>query len=166
MKVIFLDIDGVLNCFSDYMVPSKPTHEWDPSAMQKCGINLDLYPTQVRRVNKLIEKTGAKIVLSTSWRKGDETWWNNLLITLEGFGLLPVIIGKIPDLRTSRGEEVQAYLDEHPEVIQFVILDDINEFTEYNLLDNFIQTNYQLGIQDKDVERALEILNAPAYVGE
>jgi len=156
MKIIFLDIDGVLNRFSEYTAPSVPTHEWNPTVMQRCGIALELFPRQIRRMNELVQSTGAKIVLTSSWRKGDDTWWLNLLRTLEESGLLPVVIDKTPDLRLNRGDEIQAWLDEHPEVTHFVIFDDIDEFPGF--LDKFIQTDYRLGVQDTDIVRAKEIL--------
>lgn len=160
MKVIFLDIDGVLNGFAEYTAPAIPNHEWDPSVMQRCGIALELQWDQVKRMNRFIDETGAKVVLSTSWRKGDDLWWESLLQTFEHAGFpRSAIIGKTPNLHSSRGDEIQAYLDEHPDVTNFVIFDDINEM--YNLLDNFVQTNYQLGVQDVDIEKARKILEIP-----
>jgi hypothetical protein len=158
MKVIFLDIDGVLNGFAEYTAPAVPCHEWNPSVMQRCGIALEMHWDNVKRVNRLIEQTGAKVVLTTSWRKGDDLWWESLLQTFDHAGFLRnTIIDKTPSLASSRGDEIQAWLKDHPEVTNFVILDDINEM--HNLLDNFVHTNYQLGVQDTDIAKAKEILN-------
>lgn len=159
MKIIFLDIDGVLNSFEEYTAPSRMGFEWDPSVMHRCGIQLDLHWDNVKKMNKLIEESGAKVVLSTSWRKGDDIWWSNLLQTLEHFHLLPVIIDKTPDLKLNRGDEVQAWLDQHPETTHFVVFDDINEFElTPKVLKNFIQTNFQVGVTDEDIEKARKLL--------
>lgn len=51
-KIIFLDIDGVLNA-----------HEFDPDAM--CG---KIHPEKISILNGVLRETGAKIVLSSAWR--------------------------------------------------------------------------------------------------
>lgn len=56
MKVVFLDFDGVLNGFETREPPS-PVHA-----------GLFLNPVLVERVNAICERTGAVVVLSTSWR--------------------------------------------------------------------------------------------------
>lgn len=55
MKVIFLDIDGVLNC-----VTSK----------SYCGMYVGVDADKIRRLARIVEETGAKIVLSSDWRDG------------------------------------------------------------------------------------------------
>lgn len=52
MKVLFLDIDGVLN-----------GHEFDDEA-QSCNINRAC----VKRLSRVVRETGCKIVLSSAWR--------------------------------------------------------------------------------------------------
>jgi hypothetical protein len=50
--ILFLDVDGVLNC-----------HEHDPDVL--CG---QIHPDKVDRLNRVLRVTGAKIVLSSAWR--------------------------------------------------------------------------------------------------
>lgn len=52
MKVLFLDVDGVMNC-----------HEWDERV--RCGT---WHPDKVQLLNMVLEETGAKIVMSSAWR--------------------------------------------------------------------------------------------------
>jgi hypothetical protein len=67
MKLLFLDIDGVLN-----------SHDQHPNGY--CGI----HPEKVMLLNGIVEKTNCKIVISSAWRymilRGD--------MTLKGFGNL------------------------------------------------------------------------------
>ena len=71
MKVIFLDIDGVLN---------SETHAKEISKLRKAGKATDKdldrwdYPYEgtMLPLQKIVKETGAKIVLSSSWRTIDE----------------------------------------------------------------------------------------------
>ena len=63
MKVIFLDIDGVLNCQQAYINGSCEYVDGPGFKYQK------FYPPSKELLNKLIEETGAKVVISSSWRK-------------------------------------------------------------------------------------------------
>jgi len=53
MKVIFLDIDGVLNCSSEGPV---------------IGSVLDICPKRLDMLKQIVEQTGAVIVVSSTWR--------------------------------------------------------------------------------------------------
>ena len=55
MKIIFLDIDGVLNC--------KYTKE-------EIFFFPFVSPKKIELLKQLIERTGAKVVLSSTWRHG------------------------------------------------------------------------------------------------
>ena len=59
MKIIFLDIDGVLNCEDGYR----------EGLCEYVGGHQSFYPPSKDLINLLIEETGAKIVISSSWRK-------------------------------------------------------------------------------------------------
>ena len=79
MKVIFLDIDGVLNgnsYFTGALVKLKMRKLF--RFIEK-KFNRDLYGVhkdKVRRLAKIVHKTGAKVVMSSSWRDG--YWSKNL----------------------------------------------------------------------------------------
>ena len=62
MKVIFLDIDGVLNCIGSFNRTKTRFNGF---------VGMD--PTLVARFNSLVEKTGARVVLSSTWRL-DPKW--------------------------------------------------------------------------------------------
>ena len=103
MKVIFLDIDGVLNC--------KTTR--NPRKLP-CVVD----PKLLRRFKRLIERTGAKVVLSSTWRYDPAG-----LFSAKHFGV--PYIGVTPDMpKRPRRDEVLAWLSDHPRVKRFVVIDD------------------------------------------
>ena len=70
-------------------------------------------------------------------------------------------VGQTANLGGNRGKEIRDYLDKHPNIKQFVIIDDEfqREFEEHNLSKHFVHTDYTTGITKKDVEKAIKILN-------
>ena len=111
MKVIFLDFDGVLNCM-DCDEEIGGTFFSNP-----------IVPKHVAPLNKIIELTGAKVILSTSHRRIRSLDANIAL--LEKGGFKGEVVGQTPILKKceSRHEEIEAWLKENP-VEGFVILDD------------------------------------------
>jgi len=121
MNVIFLDYDGVVNNVIWY---------YDKDGNLKEGFEEEYPPTKVNDfqavcwVSELCRKFNAKIVVSSVWRHCRPNWKE----VLYNGGLDPNIevIGKTPHhtLGRPRGEEIQEWLDEHPEVENFIIIDD------------------------------------------
>ena len=150
MKVIFLDFDGVLNS-ANYLL-----------GREDCGVVID--PTRMVLLKQIAQATDAKIVLSTSWR---EHWSKNpaecdstgVLIN-SIFGKYDLqILDKTPELRARREVEIINWLDKHPEVKNFVVLDDRLLSADY-LNGHFIKTsNYFGGLDETDVQKAIDILN-------
>jgi hypothetical protein len=116
MKVIFLDIDGVLN------VMHRERDEFGAIFHQNFVDNLET----------VINETGAKIIISSSWRHGGL----QRMIDMWKFRELPgEVIGITPDLwgevkgedfyeKLQRGHEIQSVLDRTPEITSYVIFDD------------------------------------------
>ena len=158
MKVIFLDIDGVLNS-EDHAIYC---HE-NPKFIEEGGsIYVDPYP--VLYILQLIDEMDLKLVISSSWR----TW--DLESTIKEFNrykslcrLTQYIVGITPrnmDDRVwvDRGEEIQQYLNEHPEIDNYVIVDDDNDMLD-SQRDNFVRTNNRHGLTIYDCDKIREILN-------
>ena len=112
MKIIFLDIDGVLNCESAYLNGECQYQEWIWEDGRK-----DHYQRFCVRskelLNKLIDETGAKIVISSTWRHSGIEFMRKVWEMEEMSG---EIIGITPSLRTKglhipRGIEIQYYLE-------------------------------------------------------
>ena len=117
MKVIFLDVDGVLNS-DEYF--QRPDYE------EKTGIETDVDAGKVALLKQAIDATGAHVVLTASMRR--LKIGKGLIELLNSFGIFP---DSIPHINHERGLEIDAWLKEHPEVEDYVILDDeINEKIE------------------------------------
>lgn len=67
-NIIFLDIDGVLNCEKAFKDGYCKYKEWNNDH------HMSFYPPSKKLLNKLIEKTDAKIVISSSWRRSGLDW--------------------------------------------------------------------------------------------
>jgi hypothetical protein len=103
MKVIFLDIDGVLNC-KKTPNPRKLPHIVDR--------------TLLARFMRLVEQTGAKVVLSSTWRYDPAG-----LFSAKHWGIPFVDI--TPDMSNRpRRDEILTWLKKHPKVTRFVVIDD------------------------------------------
>jgi hypothetical protein len=103
MKVIFLDIDGVLNC-SKTRNPRNLPYVMDPKLL--------------KRFKRLLERTGAKVVLSSTWRYDPAG-----LFSAKRQGI--PFIGVTPDMpRKPRRQEILAWLKGHPKVARYVVIDD------------------------------------------
>ena len=113
MKIIFLDIDGVLNC-DRYIIENNCR-----------GIGID--PTRMVLLADIVRASGAKIVLTTSWRahwseKPEEcdAMGREINEAFAAHGLS--VYSKTPRISYNREEEILAWLDENPEATRFVII--------------------------------------------
>lgn len=147
IKVIFLDIDGVLN--------SRKTERATKSGCRFVGIR------QLRNLKHIITVTGAKVVLSSDWRyERDNPKYNADYLELrdelrkyriEFYGFTPEL------LSGHRGAEIDAWLSEHPEVENFVILDDRWDIEPNK--DHWVKTSMSRGLDKEETEAAIQILN-------
>lgn len=147
-KVLFLDIDGVLNSKFYYKYIYKP---------EDGGSKFD--PYCVILIKKLIEEFSLKIVISSTWRDGamnrlmKELNENDLVEYLHEDWLTPVV------RPASRGKEIKLWLDNHSEVNDYLIIDD-----NQNLLDQqmskFVQTSAFLGMVQESYNQACNLLQS------
>ena len=150
MKVIFLDFDDVLN--GDAYVRRQG----------RFGVILD--PEKLHLLKTIVAATGARIVLSTSWR---EHWsvvaedcdniGHDINRIFHEYGLS--VFDKTPQLTNSRQDSILQWLNRHPQVDAFVVLDD--QFLDAPFLrEHFVRTsNYRGGLDQDDVENAIAILS-------
>lgn len=154
MKVIFLDVDGVLN--DDYTA--------DRSPAGFIGIDDEM----VANLERIVRKTGAKIVLSSSWRSSwcpdDPDSWDPdakyLVGKLAKCNL--VMIDKTPTHNNQRGAEIRMWLRDHPCVTHWVVLDDSTfpDFEPQNIIPHWVHTfNRCGGLTREKADRAIAILN-------
>lgn len=157
MKVIFLDIDGVLN--SEEFWKNEAQHVRKKKAIaegrshDEASAIANMDPNAVERIMRIVKETGAEIVVSSTWRFDD-----SICYKLRFMGI-PQIYGITPGtVKRYRGEEIKLWLDEHPEVIDYVIIDDDNDMLDEQD-SHLVQTSWLTGITDYDVEKAINILN-------
>ena len=154
-KIIFLDVDGVLN------------HSGSKSRVggtMILGIDKEL----VRRLKRIVDATGAEIVLTSTWK---DDWEPNRRSTqqptkygrylankLFDFKLKP--IDKTTDNIIDRGTGIKTWLSRHPWVKNYVVIDD-DVFRDYDeeIFRHFVHTHFIHGLTDGHVENAISILN-------
>ena len=148
-KIIFMDVDGVLNYTKWYYDDRNPGNLY--------GQEGEIDPECVRRIVNICEKTGAKIVLSSDWRI------NKCSIgRLERAGFPEgLIFSQTPELiwDCSRGEEIDIWLNEHPDTYDYVIIDDREDFTDGQKRLHYIHVDPYIGFTDKNMEDAICILS-------
>ena len=159
MKVIFLDVDGVLN---DQM--------WLHLFMDS-----EIDEVRVARLAEIVKATDAKIVLSSSWRvlvdELDDTdmhIWDDFVNKLRKFGL--EIYDRTPVIGMDRPLEMKTWLDRHKgQVDTYVSLDDDFtkiDYVKYDIGNCLVKTCFYGtegnlgGLKDEHVHKAIEILNS------
>jgi len=170
-KIIFLDIDGVLNAPNYWRF-------WWWNLLNRMGFKTELADDTsierrfVRRLNWIVRRANAHIVISSAWRHRFPDWMQWLhLFTSMGFpavgnAVIGTTVSHAPSVK--RGAEIQGWLDrpeKRPEcrripepISAYVILDDDSDMTPQQKSGHFVQTNPYKGLTRKDCRRALKIL--------
>lgn len=140
MKIIFLDVDGVLNS--------------DNSKSR-----LPLSKKLLKNLREIVKATNARIVVSSTWRR-DEFAMKKLRRALEFKKMKIYSMTTIHYFKHGqvRGDEIDMWLKNHDDIENYVILDDCYDFHEHQL-QNFVQTDYKVGLSENDVKKAIDILN-------
>ena len=139
MKVLFLDIDGVVNKRENYD-RSRNTGPYP----------IDSYCAFL--VGRIQLQTGCEVVLSSSWRHHPEGVQNVSERVVR-------LLDKTPYLPGIRGDEVQAWLDKYPEFDKYAILDDDMDFYVYQA-PHFFKTRFEDGLTDEIAQAVIGHLNA------
>ena len=135
MKLLFLDIDGVLN-------GTVTRERWN-----------GLTGLDHRLVSMFLEWLGGKdvgIILSSTWRLYDDT-----KAQLSAVGLS--WIGQTPKLRAGRGHEIAQFLNETPGVEAYAILDDCSDMLPEQL-PFLVQTSHVHGLRRRNFAKLNRIL--------
>ena len=160
MKVIFLDVDGVMNCIT---------------TKAKIDGYMFVDDVKVALLKEIIDLTGAKVVLSSTWRYGwyamehiehpdegdlrDIRMFKALRDKLLEFGI--ELLGYTDDFGR-RGAEISAWLKQWQgeSIESYVVLDDMGSDEIRPYCKHLIQTTLTHGLQASDVTQAIRILNA------
>lgn len=142
MKIIFLDIDGVLN-YQAYLVNHSQTDNIDPN--------------KIAILKELIAQTNSNIVITSSWRIS-QNMYKKLKCIFKNYDIK--IYDQTINLHGQRGMEIKQYLQKHINISNFVILDD-DIFSDYDsyLISHLVKTSfYQNGLTKEHIEIAKNIL--------
>jgi hypothetical protein len=185
MKIIFLDIDGVLNHENWYKKRQQLKNGLDQKEWSDHYPFYEFDPESVERLNKIIDQTGALVVVSSTWRHGRRI--EDLQEILDRVGFKGKVIDTTPSLNARiglesagytvpRGCEIDWWLKskkfqrinwskdkqleflEKSEVQNYVILDDDSDML-YPQREHFVQTTWKDGLNDKHTDKCIEILN-------
>ena len=186
MKVIFLDVDGVLNSESDYMYHSGPKkgqygRRGPRVGTYATGKYRGIDNTKVKRLARIVRETAAIIVLVSSWKrcyvhfleKGRDVFGRYLYNKLAAQGLtIHSTTYKEEQIRDPlgtysryvRGTGIWHWLEDHEgEVESWVALDD--ETWDYlpkqvnNIVFCIDEEKPYGGLLDRQVEEAIKKLN-------
>lgn len=159
-KIIFLDIDGVLNSseFNDYV---RGEFLVDPAFEDILAAG------PILTVRYIVDQTGAEVVMSSSWREYPEAKWKAImqmkLYGVEVVDSTPIL--PAPKMWDYRNNEIKAWLDKHPEVSSYVILDDM-PMTYAEQARRQVLTTMQKGLLREHADKAIEMLNEGDKDGE
>ena len=161
-KIVFLDIDGVLN-----------SNFWNENHQREISDGTLIDESKIILLCKLIADTNAEIILHSGWKY----WFDsdlkplrkeaeNLRTLLEKEGL--TIAGVTPDHATDeireskkfslvKAGEILAWLGQHNDVDNWVVLDDLDLHNE-KIEMHQVKTDQRVGLTIEDVEKAKSIL--------
>ncbi|MDE6419240.1 MAG: hypothetical protein K2K87_01790 [Lachnospiraceae bacterium] len=160
--VIFLDIDGVLN-----------SNAWNESHQKEISNGTLIDSEKVMLLGELVKRTNAGIILHSGWKH----WFTGdleplrkeaeiLRVMLEKEGLS--IAGFTPDHSTEeirktkkfsivKAEEIIAYLEQHPDVTHWIVIDDL-DLHHAEIERHRVKTDADIGLTAEDVRRAEKLL--------
>lgn len=150
-KVVFIDVDGVLNNGPWYVdliynstKPGYPKYTYDKPLLQD----------KLAKLKEIVDKTGAEIVVSSSWRTSEKLM-EALTRDLKSVSL--EIAGVTPQSHEYRGKDIMMWLENHPKTKQFAILDDDYDMGE--VTDHLVWTDFQEGLTRRETNDAIALLN-------
>ena len=135
MKVIFLDIDGVLNTNSDREISND----------------------KLKLLSELVSKTGADVVLSSSWRN----WSNHPKTNIPGSFIIKwknqfldnnISVTLTTELECPKNLSIEKFIIQH-DVKHYVVLDD-----EPIDIANLVKTDAEQGLTQIDCLKASQLL--------
>jgi hypothetical protein len=146
MKVLFLDVDGVINS-----VRSATAFGGFPWTINPEDIKI-FDNVAISLIRKICEETNTKIVLSSTWRK--TVGWEALrdALNLDIIDATPFTFSD-----RMRGVEINEWLEKHPEVTKYVIVDDDTDMLEAQKK-NFVRVDNLEGLSYKNYKQILTII--------
>ena len=143
-RIIFLDIDGVLNNLGSVIGLGDPSHHLDP--------------VSVGLMTRLCEEAGASIVISSSWRIGRTV--ESLKDEFDKLGahkLADRFMDRTKDFQAIRGKQIARWIEDNAYTGRYVIVDDDSDMLPEQK-PYFVHTSWEDGFRAKHYRDALKIL--------
>ena len=152
MKIIFLDIDGVIWTGNHDRIV-RNLYEDSYSHMD------DFDPKTVEQLNRILSTDPQiHIVISSSWRLSHTLDWLKEHFESQGFVFADKIIGTTPELiNKERGWEIDNWLNNHPYIDKFVILDDDSDMV--HLTPFLFKTSFYPGLTEAIANKIIKYFN-------
>ena len=160
MKIIFLDVDGVLNY---------------EMCKAHIGIFYGVEQEKVKLLKKIVDATGAKIILSSTWRKNilvgmplecqEDPFAIELMSKLKAEDLKIYDLTSVETSDDHRKQQILERIGEYrrdgQQVESWVVLDDdiFDGFNDPEFRKHFVWTSWATGLTEDDVNAAINILN-------
>lgn len=161
MKILFLDIDGVLNSSLWYgkrrslLAPPRKTIE---------QMIYEIDPDALARLKRIVESTGCELVISSTWRRIYSMVQFRETFTHLGWPKAP-FADKTPVLQQGfRGDEVRAWLNTIGKILdveRYCCVDDSDDFHPDNYL---FRTSHSTGLTDEVADSIIKFLNEPQQI--
>ena len=170
-KILFLDIDGVLNTKWGY------THMDRNIPKDKYGYAFD--PKAVANLKRILDETGADIVVLSSWKcfglsELEEMWQERGLpgrvidITPNSVSDEMLLTANLDEIEMThiRGEEIKEWLyTKGKGVSDYAIIDDMDNFLPEQQ-PHYVRTDPDVGITEGNAVQAIIILSNVQYAKE
>ena len=144
-RIIFLDVDGVLN-----------NGTWAMEMFDR-GVRVYhddlLYEPSLAQLRRIVDETGAVIVVSSSWRQITVAW-QHLKEWLAKFGM--EVFDKTPYVGGVRGDDITAWFNRHSGDYSYVILDDDDDMDGH--MEHLVRTDFDEGLTEEKADECIRRL--------
>lgn len=153
MKVIFLDNDGVICLSNNWGSRYKKQKEWGGRKLSMTSWDMPVEyrfdnfdEKAIKVLNTILEETGAEIVVSSDWRLHANLEQLGEYYLSQGISKKPIAVTELfkdifpsewsqlrfrAELELERSMEIQNWLEQHPEVTNWVAIDDLDMSIEF-----------------------------------
>ncbi|SFM96894.1 HAD domain-containing protein [Methylobacterium pseudosasicola] len=145
--ILFLDVDGVLNCKRTFTERGEPLWRVDAD---KVGL-----------LNEVAKRTGCRVVVSSTWRKGKDRGPEGCRAILRARGVrVPFArVWRTPNSRDGiRGGEIAEWLLRHGSPSYAIVDDDSDMLPEQ--MPRFVKTTFEQGLTREHADRLIALLSA------